>query len=286
MPISKTIKKSAVFFLYVLILCALQIPAQNNNRFDEPISDEHYKILQERKELIEQENVSDKNEWTGTYSQGDHHPTIFMWSATHGFLTWGSNHTFYPARINFGRAEFSNNRLIIKPEIEKDFLNFQYIPTELIPVKWGEQHFLIDSDELLNFAYAVHSNAESQIVEYLSKRADYKKPRAGLPNLPKEYEKILTMKAIKPKVTGIKKSDGGLLDTELTLNRGRADVLIKGMYFYYVNLSGSLTIRITDLDEKSSKAVIAGYGQRSNKEMKPKIRMKFTSKVSDEFYGY
>ncbi len=270
----------------LILIFALSIFAQNNNRFDEPISDEQYEFLLQKKALIEKEVANDKNEWSGTYSQGDHHPTIFMWSAGQGFLTWGSHHTFFPSRINFGKAEFANNRLIIKPEIAKDNLHFQYIPTELVPVKWGEQHFLIGSDDLINFAYAVHSGAESQIVSFFAKSADYEKSRTGLPNLPKEYEKILTMKAIKPKVTAMKKKDDALLDAELTLNRGRADMLIEGMLFYYVNSSGSLTIMITDLNESSSKATVVGYSQRAEKQIEPKIGIKFTSKAPDDFYGY
>src|SRR5688572_19198461 len=164
----KLSKKIATLLVVFLFLCSLELFAQRNNPHDEPISEEHYGILKQKKELIEQEISSDKNEWSGTYTAGDHHPTVFMWSPNQGFLAWGSNHTFFPSRINFGKAEYSNYRLIIKPEIPKEHLNFQYIPTELVPIKWGEQHFFIPSDGLTDFAYAVHSGSESQIVEHFA----------------------------------------------------------------------------------------------------------------------
>ncbi len=272
-----------LFLVIFLLLFTLQLFAQNN-RYDEPISEVHYEILKKRKELIEQEVSSDKNEWSGAYQLGDHHPTVFMWSGNQGFLTWGSNHTFSPSRINFGKAEFSNNRLIIKPEISKEHLNFQYTPRELVPVKWGEQHFLISANELINFAYAVHSSAESQIVEYFAKSEDYQKSRKGLPNLPKEYEKILMMKAIKPKITAIKNNDkDNIWNTEITLNFGRADKLIKGMIFYSANSSGSMRIMITDLQENNSKAKIIGIG---GENLKLKVGLKFTSKIPDGSYDY
>ncbi len=276
--------KKIIFVSFFIFIFALQFFAQNNNRFDEPISDEQYEFLLKKKALIEEEVSKGINEWSGTYSQGDHHPTIFMWAADQGFLIWGSNHTFFPSRINFGNAEFSNNRLLLSPKIAKDNLHFQSIPTELIPIKWGEQHFLIGSDELLNFAYAVHSNWEAHIVDYLAKSSDYEKPRTKLPNLPEEFEKILTMKAIKPKVTAIKKKDDDLFDAELTLDRGRADMLNKGMYLFYVNSSGSITIRITELNERSSKGNIVGFSETANKGVKPKIGMNFTSKAPKDFY--
>ncbi|MDQ3748743.1 MAG: hypothetical protein M3367_07000 [Acidobacteriota bacterium] len=278
--------KITVSSLIFLLVFSLQLFAQNN-RHDEPISEEHYEILEKRKEFIQQEVSSDKNEWSGTYTQGDHHPTVFMWSADQGFLTWGSHHTFFPSRINFGKAEFLNNRLTIKPEISKEHLNFQYIPTELSAIKWDEQHFLIPSDKLINFAYAVHSGADSQIVQYFAKSEDYQKSRKGLPNLPKEFEKILTMKAIKPRITAVKNGDDRIFDAEITLNLGRADKLIEGMIFYHVKSSGSLSIVITDLQEESSKAKVIGIAQSvENEEIKPRVGLKFTSKVPDGYYGY
>lgn len=250
-----------------------------NNRNDEPISEEHYEILEKRKELIQQEAAADKNEWSGTYTQGDHHPTVFMWSANQGFLAWGSNHTFFPSRINFGKAEFLNNRLTVKPEINKEHLNFQFIPTELIAVKWDKQHFLIPANELINFAYAAHSGAESQIVEYFIKSEDYQESRKGLPNLPKEYEKFLTMKAIRPKIIAFKTKDD-FYESEITLNLGRADKVIEGMIFYYENSLGGMRIMITDLQENSSKARLIGISSNENgKSLTPKVGLRFTSKI-------
>lgn len=272
----------------VIFLFSLQLFAQSNNRDDIPISEEFYEILKKRKELIEQEVASGKNEWSGTYSLGDHHPTIFMWSAGQGFLTWGSHHTFFPSRINFGKTELLNNRLFIKPEINKEHLNFQQVPTELVLVRWGEQHFLIGADELTDFAYAVHSGAETQIVDYFAKSEDYEKPRKGLPDLPLEYRKIMIMRAIKPVVTAFKVGGGDTIyDDEITLSRGSADKVVKGMVFYHVNSTGSLTIMVTDLQEKSSKAKIIGVSSSSDKGApEPKVGLKFTSRAPKGFLGY
>lgn len=282
---SPKIPKIIVSSFVLLFLFSSHLFAQNN-RHDEPISEELYGILEKRKEFIQQEVSTNKNEWSGTYTQGDHHPTVFMWSANRGFLTWGSHHTFFPSRINFGKAEFLNNRLTIKPEISKEHLNFQYIPTELSAIKWDEQHFLIPSDRLINFAYAVHSGADSRIVEYFTKSEDYQKSRKGLPNLPKEFGKVLTMKAIKSRITAVKITDDRIFDAEITLNLGRADKLIEGMIFYHVKSSGSISIVITDLQEKSSKAEVVGISGSVENEIKPRIGLKFTSKIPDGYYDY
>lgn len=273
---SKLSKKLAASLIAFLFFCVLQIIAQNN-KYDEPISEEHYEILEKRKQLIEQENSSSKNEWSGVYSLGDHHPTIFMWSENQGFLTWGSHHTFSPSRINFGKAEFSNNRLTIKPEVSEKHLNFQFIPSELIAVKWDKQHFLISADKLMNFAYAVHSGAESQIVSFFAKSKDYQESRKGLPNLPKEYEPILTMKAIRPKIVAVERK-GDFYERKITLNLGRASKLVEGMIFYYGSSSGSMQIMITDLQENTSKAKLVGIAG-TGKNLTPRVGLKFTSKI-------
>ena len=266
-----TLRHSITILLFIIFSVGLRVDAQNNNKNDIPISDEHYEILEKRKSLIEQEVASNKDEWIGAYFNGDHHPTIFMWSHKEGFLTWGSNHTFHPSRINFGKVEFSNNRLIINPEIDNKHLNFQFIPTELAPVKWGEQHFLIPANELINFAYAVHSRSYSLIEVYFLKSADYQKSRNGLPNLPSEYSQFLKMKPIKPQVIAIKTNqDEPFWNTEITLNLGKKHRVIEGMFFYYANSNGGISVIVTEVQETTSKA--KGYGIYSGNNDEPKLK--------------
>lgn len=262
--------------------------AQQNNKHDIPISDEHYEILKTRKVQIENEVSTDKNEWAGTYLQGNHHPTVFMWSMTQGFLTWGSHHTFAPSGINFGGAEFANNRLIITPEIAKDHLNFQYVAAELVPVKWGEQHFLVPPDELLNFAYAVHSGSEGQIVWYFAKSDDFDKSRKGLPDLPPEYSKFVTMKQIEGTIVSIAKNEKStLFDIELTLDVGLKNRVIKGMYFYYSDSKQNcLQIRVIETNEKTSAARVVGIEVGPGANLEPKIGLKFKSKSKRCYFNW
>lgn len=269
----------------LLSLCPLSLIAQDNNRNDEPISDEHYQILDTRARRIKLEAASGKNEWSGTYLSGDHHPTVFMWSEKEGFLTWGSHHTFAPSRINFGKAVFSNNRLTVTPEIPKEHLNFQYTAAEYVPVKWGEVHFLVPPNGLINFAYAIHSRSESQIVEYFIKSDDMQKDRVGLPDLPKEYLGILRMKAIRAGIVSVKNYVPGELnsDAQITLDLGRNAKIIKGMIFYFVNSNGSLQLWIDEVGEKISKGRIVGM---SGEEVRPRIGMKFTSVVPKDYIEY
>ena len=277
------LKYSITILLVITTILSLdlRLKAQINNKNDIPISNEHSEILEKRKALIEKEIALSKDEWTGVYLNGDHHPTVLMWSYKEGFLTWGSNHTFYPSRINFGKVEFSNNLLTIKPEIKKENLNFQFIPTELFPIKWGEQHFLIPANEIINFAYSVHSQSFSQIESYFLKSNDYQKSRNGLPNLPPEYSKFLKMKPIRPQILKVKIDKEDFWATEITLNLGSRDKIIKEMIFYNGNSKNGISLMITELKETNSKAKIIGvYG-----EDEPILRkgLVFTSVVPKNF---
>lgn len=271
--------------IILLAFCPLLILAQGNNRYDEPISEEHNQILDTKARLIKLESISSKNEWSGTYLAGDHHPTVFMWSEKEGFLTWGSHHTFAPSRINFGKAVFLNNRLTVTPEITKEHLNFQYTATEWVPVKWGDVHFLIPPENLINFAYDLRSRSQSQIVEYFMKGDDMQKDRVGLPDLPKEYLGILTMKAIPARITSVKNYVPGELnsDTEITLDHSPNSKLIKGMIFYFLSSKGGLQLEIIEVGKRKSRAKLGGTYLTQDEEIHPRIGMKFTSIIPKKF---
>lgn len=277
----------AVFFL----LNGLQIDAQRS-RYDEEISEELVTLGQEKLELIKSDlSGSETNEWAGVYSltQGTTVSTILGWSESSGFFTrWYNCSRPWTERINYGSAEFSNNQLKIKPTLKKEEKSSHIITDEFTAVSWDKQHFLIPLNEFLRFAYAVHSNSESQIESFFLKNGDREKSRTGLPNLPKEFEKFLTMKAIKPKITAVKNADeNSNSDDEITLDLGRADNIIKGMIFYYSDSSGDMSLMITDLQETTSKARIINISSNNeDKKMKPKIGRKFTSQKPENFFEY
>lgn len=280
-----------MFFLLISIALAgsLEIDAQRNNRSDIPISDVQYELLLKRKNLIESDSASDENEWSGQYLRGSHHPTVFMWSEKNGFLTWGSHHTFYPSRINYGKAEFSNGRLNIKPTIGKDNLHFQYIPNELVPIQWDETRFLIPPDKLKDFAYAAHTEAESQLNGYIARGLYSGTARKGIPQMPQEFEKILKMKALKPKIIAVRKGKSELNhDWIITLNRGKKHNLIEGMVLFYSSSKKTyegnyLTITITEVSEKTSKAVIDQISL-NDENFEPRIGLKFSSKARTDYF--
>ena len=165
----KRISQVSPLLIIVLIFCYAESDAQNR-RQDQPLSEELYKVLDEKEELLSQDlSASKDKEWVGVYYQGDHHPTRFVVTPSAGFLVASSNHTFSPSWINYGKVEFKDNQLKIFPELERDNQYAHLMPTEFAYIRWDETHFLIPPDRLINFAYAVHSESESEIMQYFAR---------------------------------------------------------------------------------------------------------------------
>ena len=277
----KIISQISFLFILVLIFFCAESDAQDR-RHDQPLSDELYKVLDEKEKLLREDlSASKDKEWTGIYYQGDHHPTQFIVTSNAGFLVTSSNHTFSPSWINYGKVEFKDNHLKIFPELEKGNQYAHLTPTEFVYIRWDETHFLIPPDRLVNFAYAVHSESEHEIMQYFARGMYSDASRKGLPDLPEKYKKILTMKSVKPKIIAIDDKKEHFFDDRFTLNAGRKQGVIEGMVFYYTKSENFFALRVSEVNENTSKASITTIGGSGEEDFSPKIGMKLTSKVTE-----
>ena len=277
----KKILQVSLLFILVLIFCCAESEGQDR-RQDQPLSEELYKVLDEKEELLSQDlSASKDKEWVGVYYQGDHHPTRFKVTPNAGFLVTSSNHTFSPSWINYGKVEFKNNHLKIFPELEKGNQYAHLMPMEFAYIRWDETHFLIPPDSLIDFAYAVHSESDHEIMRFFARGIYSDASRKGLPNLPEKYKKILTMKSIKPKIIAIDDKNKKFYENTFTLNAGRKQDVIEGMVFYYAKSKHFFALRVFELNEQTSKAYISTRGGSGEEDFSPKIGMKLTSKVTE-----
>jgi hypothetical protein len=285
----KSIFQVSLLFILFLIFCCAESAAQNR-RHDQPLSEELYKLLDEREELLSQDlsasSASKDKEWIGVYYQGDHHPTQFVVTPNAGFLVTSSHHTFSPSWINYGKAEFKDNNLKIYPELEKGNQYAHLMPTEFVYIRWDETHFLIPPNRLINFAYAVHSESEREIMQYFARGMYSDASRKSLPDLPENYKKILTMKSVKPKIIAIDDKKELFFDDRFTLNAGSEQSVIEGMVFYYSKSKNFFALRVSEVNEKTSKASITTIGGSGDENFSPKIGMKLTSKVTETSSPY
>lgn len=274
-------------YIFTLLFLVPQTFTQER-RVDEPISDELYEAVAKRAEAIEREvSSTTTNKWFGTYMDGDHHPTVFRWSANSGYVVTSSRHTFSPSWVNFGKVNLDNNLLTIFPELSKGHMSAHIMPVEYRLVGWDTWRILVPTDQLLEFAYAVHSRSESQIWRYFIKSGSSEGSRKGLPDLPAKYFKYMKMSAIKTRIIGIEGRDEEVWESKITIDAGSRRNVISGMEFYYSNKSGiMIRIRVDKVNDNSSTAylsMLGSGGETANENIGPKVGMTFTSRVPKGF---
>ena len=284
--------KIAVLFLILTLLTAgLDAGAQNAPKREE-ISEELASLVREKWETIKLEASNmPHDEWVGSYRSFDG-PTItthLAWSPASGFIVWWENCSRpWTAHVNYGNAVFANGSLKLTPELSEDSPSSYPIESEFIPVKWGEQHFLIPPDRMINFVYAVNSTSIEQVESFLMKIEDYEKGRKGLPDVPQAFRKYLTMKPITATVSGF----GPKVERwypKIILSAGHAEGVVREMKFYLSRPRNiHMLLEVTDVQEHTSEAhvIMATFTDNREEEVKPKVGWKFTSRAPEDNSRY
>jgi len=270
-------------FLFLVAVFCSQSVAQDR-RQDQEIPDELYSIVQRKAKIFDRELSESKNEWSGTYLAGDHHPTVFRWSPEHGFLVTSSLHTFAPSWVNYGRVSLNGSILTIYPELPAENKYSHIMSSKFQTVRWGKQHFLIPPSELLAFAYAAHSKAESQIVQFYSRAEDREKLRRGSPQLPPQYAKYLRMSPIVTPIIAVENQNKPW--PSIKINSGSRDGIIEGMFLYHISKSGfQLSVRVTKVMERTAKAEVSSVALTNEgaEHEAIKVGWKLTSRLPKGF---
>ncbi len=166
------------------------------------------KSIQQRSEAIEHELAGLPNHpWAGSYYEGDglganirllmapDHGVTATWHGCMGL--YGANEGLVAARAD-GSLQF-------------DFLwrnqeTFGGFAEQLLPVTWGERHYLVSTQHLLDFVDAINTGDEPRQQAYgmfLLRAGDEDKPTAGLPNLSAQYLALLRTEPAEFAVTSV-----------------------------------------------------------------------------------
>jgi hypothetical protein len=100
---------------------------------------------------------------------------------------------------NEGGAKVVNNHLILKPEQPNESRGIERLPTDLVPVRWGERLYLVPKEAGKGFCDDVNNDREPRSNhhgDYYLREGDWGKKVTGLPNVPKEWESLLQKKPI------------------------------------------------------------------------------------------
>ena len=255
----------------------------------EYISEEVAASFQKKQVQIKSElELSQLNEWSGYYIGHDDQLTasLLSWSATSGFAIWREKCDPSDTRVNYGTLDFNGKSLIFLPErIEKSQNTYTFSSWVFVPVKWGEQHWLIPSDKLILFAYAVNSGSNTEIDRFFVKVSDSMKERKGSPLLPKEYSSYLRVKSKRTQVLEVGGSEPNWYP-KLTINVGSSHGVVEGMNFWLFGAKNvDVQIQVTEVGKQKSVARVTDVMITGEKdiEIKPKVGWRFSSRASKNY---
>jgi hypothetical protein len=242
----------------------LRAHAQDSSRQD---SEASVAASEDQLRTIRRELRSLKNhDWAGEYYYGDGlgvNVSLALAPESGFVFRWDGCLGMYD--LNYGAVAFTNGtvRLLFRyPNVRK---GFQGIAPELLPVRWGERHYLIPMDGIVDFTNEINAGTEPSSLfggrsgRFPLRRGDDKKKVSGQPNLPNEYLSYLLAKPIKAKITSIGEThvDECCRFTSVTLDVGSADGLKKGMELHVHSPSSVFeSAVVTVVSEHSAQAVI------------------------------
>lgn len=149
------------------------------------------------------------------------------------------------------------------PKLPNERKPFEGIAPEFLPIVWGDRHYLIATDEVVEFANAINAGfepRESVWGMFLLRQADVSKSATGSPSLPLEYSEYLLKHPIDAEISSIKRSRTKQSEriTTVELNVGARQGVKKGMeFFLYLPSSLYASATVTGVNETFSEAEIS-----------------------------
>ncbi len=257
---SSSFLSAAILGFVSLTLCGEVVCAKEGKKFSKGSKAK----LEAKKVLIDEElNASTAHPWAGRYYYGDGLGVNVALSLApeSGFaFTWNGCLGLYD--LNYGDVVEVDGKIRLIFKYPNDRRGFQGIAPELIPIVWGERHYLISTDEVLRFANAINAGFEpSETIggSFLLKEGDQLKAVKGQPTLPSPYSEYLLKESIQAEISFIKEShiEKDARITTLILNVGSDQGVKPGMEFYVYSPSTVFEwARITTVDNSNSKAEI------------------------------
>lgn len=281
-------KKRSWLFIFIIILVGFLLvkdragKAQNEDKPDKPLLNFEQTTLSE-KNLAERNTISDfarrrgllideelanslNDEWAGEYYCGDRlgYNISLKIAPKNGFIfthtgcmgLYGFNHGDVTVAGNLLRLNFT------EPEGEIDNRD---VTSELNTVRWGERHYLIATERMIDFCNAINNGFEPGLYLgslFLHKKEDEKKKVTGEPLIPVQFREYLLKKPLRAEITEVLNHTVFSEDimkrnvTEVIVNIGTADGLKKGMELRVVKPDISSEIEITEVYEHSARGIL------------------------------
>lgn len=157
---------------------------------------------------------------------------------------------------NHGSLTWSNGILHLTFDLKNDGPWYAGKNNEFIPVPWGERHYLIPSDEIVQFCNRVNQGRD-QVLFFL-REGDEKKPANGLPKIPEAFKPYLLKKPVEARIVsvgtftnGLTRADWKFKEIPITINAGKSQGLLPSMELWATgeHFFGRLEIQVVSDNE-------------------------------------
>lgn len=241
-----------------------------SQRSTEAVTDE------ERRRTLIQAEISEltNHPWAGEYYKGDglgencylsispRQGYVFEW---HGCLGLHDR--------NYGRVGVQGNELHLQYTLSGQRRRGLGLAPILVPVSWGNRHYLVPKDEMIEFCNTVNIGSERdwESGRFYLRRGDPTETPTGNPNVPEEFNPYLLQQPIDAKILTVGKytTEPSVVEwkykiTPVTIDAGSASGLRIGMKLRVLEPptpSAYQTVEITKVEQNRSQGVIEQMGE-------------------------
>jgi hypothetical protein len=217
------------------------------------------------------------HDWAGEYHFGGGIGNwgVFKLAPLSGFVArWGGCTGVYA--INYGSVVEEGGIIKLLTERPPENRESWKSVIEMLPVRWGERHYLIPADEIIEFCNAVNSGWEPDRMffgsHFLLRRGDEKKEIVGDPGVPMQYREYLLSSPIEAEIVSLLSSRIVTADedrdqkervTRFRVKVGYAEGLRVGMELYGYAPHHFPSARVLRVSEHSAEAEMRNYGAES-----------------------
>jgi hypothetical protein len=280
-------RKTACFVLGFALFYGLYTPRlHSQSRLPPKLSKASERAAEKQTKQIQTEIGGLRNHrWAGEYYYGDGlgvNVSLILAPQSGFVFTWHGCLGLYD--LNYGSVAFSKETLKLLFTYTNSREGFEGIAPELIPMVWGQRHYLIPRDGVIQFANAINAGLEpngrrgGRSEYFLLKRGDENGLVDGAPPLPAEYAAYILKDPINANILSVNEThlEKSRRITSVTLDVGSATGLKKGMELY---VQGPFeTATITDVEERTALAIIDQFDAT---RPPPSVGWKFSTKLTD-----
>ena len=233
----------------------------------------------ERKERIRDEiGRIGEHEWAGEYYYGDHLGVNVALSVApeSGFVfTWLGCVGLYD--LNYGKVRFEDALLKLIFSYHNKRGGFSGIAPEFYPVRWGNRHYLIPSDGVIEFCNAVNAGLEPCSLfcaRFFLRNGDKDKQPEGRPEVPAEFLQYLLPDPLRADIISVEKSrvvkDREVAELEfrvstVTIGAGKVEGMLLGLELHSYDPPNAETAEVIEIQEHTSRARIVQVGTDGEK---------------------